>query len=111
MKIEYDVPIIMDDGNVLRADVFHPDDSGRHAVLLSYGAYGEGLAFTVRGRDYEYDGAGAAPPHASNPMKGVGPFLHNNLVDLPKKIFGDCNALHFAGDRQPNVLLPVIPGA
>ena len=33
MKIEYDVPIKMDDGVVLRADVFRPDDIERYAVI------------------------------------------------------------------------------
>ncbi|MBI3371036.1 MAG: CocE/NonD family hydrolase [Betaproteobacteria bacterium] len=45
MKIEWDVPIGMDDGLVLRADVFRPDDAGRNPVILSYGPYGKGLAF------------------------------------------------------------------
>src|SRR5437764_649646 len=45
MRIEWDVSIPMDDGLVLRADVYRPDASGRHAVLLSYGPYAKGLAF------------------------------------------------------------------
>src|SRR3954465_10954325 len=45
MKIEWDVPIRMDDGLVLRADVFRPDAEGRFPALLSYGPYGKGLAF------------------------------------------------------------------
>lgn len=45
MKIEYDVPITMDDGVMLRADVFRPDDIGRYAVIMSYGPYGKGLSF------------------------------------------------------------------
>ena len=45
MKIEYDVPITMDDGVVLRADVFRPDDIGSYAVIMSYGPYGKGLSF------------------------------------------------------------------
>src|SRR5438067_7278547 len=44
MKIDWDVPIRMDDGLVLRADVFRPDE-GRHPAILSYGPYGKGLAF------------------------------------------------------------------
>jgi hypothetical protein len=35
----------MDDGLVLRADVFRPDIGGRHPVILSYGPYAKGLAF------------------------------------------------------------------
>ncbi|HEX6145421.1 MAG TPA: CocE/NonD family hydrolase [Acidimicrobiia bacterium] len=45
MRIEWDVPIPIDDGVVLRADVFRPPGDGRHPVILSYGPYGKGLAF------------------------------------------------------------------
>ncbi|MGA0025083.1 MAG: peptidase S15, partial [Burkholderiales bacterium] len=45
MRIAWDVPITMDDGLVLRADVFLPPAEGRHPALLSYGPYGKGLAF------------------------------------------------------------------
>jgi hypothetical protein len=45
MRVDWDVPIPMDDGIVLRADVFRPAGSGRCPVLLSYGPYGKGLAF------------------------------------------------------------------
>jgi predicted acyl esterase len=45
MRIEWDVPIAMDDGIVLRADVFRPDGEGRYPVILSYGPYAKGLAF------------------------------------------------------------------
>jgi predicted acyl esterase len=45
MKIDWDAPIPMDDGVVLRADVFRPIADGRYPVILSYGPYGKGLAF------------------------------------------------------------------
>src|SRR5207244_5238990 len=45
MRIEWDVPVKMDDGLVLRADVFRPVAEGRYPVILSYGPYGKGLAF------------------------------------------------------------------
>lgn len=45
MRIDWDVPITVDDGLTLRADVFRPDGDGRYPVLLSYGPYGKGLAF------------------------------------------------------------------
>ncbi|GBD08488.1 Putative serine esterase [Candidatus Thermoflexus japonica] len=47
MRIEYDVPIPMDDGVVLRADVFRPAAEGRYPVLLSYGPYAKGLPFQL----------------------------------------------------------------
>ncbi|MBK6005903.1 CocE/NonD family hydrolase [Ramlibacter ginsenosidimutans] len=45
MQIDWDVGIRMDDGTVLRADVFRPARAGRYPVLLSYGPYAKGLAF------------------------------------------------------------------
>jgi hypothetical protein len=45
MHIEWDVPIEMDDGVVLRADVFRADPDGSFPVILSYGPYAKGLAF------------------------------------------------------------------
>ena len=45
MVIDWDVPITMDDGLVLRADVFAPEGPGQHPVILSYGPYAKGLAF------------------------------------------------------------------
>jgi predicted acyl esterase len=45
MKIQWDVPIVVDDGLTLSADVFGPDDDEPHPVLLSYGPYAKGLSF------------------------------------------------------------------
>jgi predicted acyl esterase len=45
MRIDWDVEIVMDDGLVLRADVFRPPANGKYPVLLTYGPYAKGLAF------------------------------------------------------------------
>src|SRR3974377_380749 len=45
MSIEWDVPIAMDDGLRLCADVFRPPTEGRYPVIISYGPYAKGLAF------------------------------------------------------------------
>ena len=45
MRIEWDVPIKVDDGLVLRADVYRPDAEARYPVILTYGPYAKGLAF------------------------------------------------------------------
>lgn len=45
MRIDWDMPIPMDDGIILRADVYRPDDDKNYPVLLTYGAFGKGLAF------------------------------------------------------------------
>jgi predicted acyl esterase len=45
MQIDWDLEIPMDDGSILRADVYRPDDDGRYPVLMSYGPYAKGLSF------------------------------------------------------------------
>src|SRR4051794_32927227 len=45
MCIDWDAAIPMDDGVVLRADVFRPTRDGKYPVILSYGPYAKGLAF------------------------------------------------------------------
>jgi predicted acyl esterase len=45
MRIDWDLPITMDDGLVLRCDVFRPVKVGRYPVILSHGPYGKWLHF------------------------------------------------------------------
>src|ERR671923_973659 len=45
MRIDWDVPIEVDDGLVLRADVFRPIADARSPVILTYGPYGKWLHF------------------------------------------------------------------
>jgi predicted acyl esterase len=45
MRIDWDAPIAMDDGVILRADVYRPIAQGKYPVVLSYGPYAKGLAF------------------------------------------------------------------
>ncbi len=45
MQIDWDAPIKMDDGVVLRADVFRPVGDGKYPVIISYGPYAKGLSF------------------------------------------------------------------
>ena len=45
MRIEWDAPITMDDGVVLRADIFRPVAEGQYPAIMSYGPYGKGLSF------------------------------------------------------------------
>ena len=45
MHIVWDAPIEMDDGLVLRADVFRPVGDGHYPVILSYGPYSKWLVF------------------------------------------------------------------
>jgi uncharacterized protein len=45
MLIDWDVGITVDDGVVVRADVFRPVAEGKWPVLLTYGPYAKGLSF------------------------------------------------------------------
>ncbi|HEX3936113.1 MAG TPA: CocE/NonD family hydrolase [Xanthobacteraceae bacterium] len=45
MYIDWNAPIEMDDGLILRADVFRPVDDVKYPAVLSYGPYAKGLAF------------------------------------------------------------------
>jgi putative CocE/NonD family hydrolase len=45
MRVEWNMPITMDDRLVLRADIFRPISDGKYPVILSYGPYAKGLAF------------------------------------------------------------------
>ena len=45
MRIDWDVPIEMDDGLVLRADVYRPIEEGTYPVVLTHGPYAKGIAF------------------------------------------------------------------
>lgn len=45
MRVEWDAPIPMPDGIVLRADIFRPLDDGQYPVILHYGPYAKGLHF------------------------------------------------------------------
>ena len=47
MRIDWNVAITMDDGLVVRADVYRPAKDGRFPVLLTYGPYAKNLAFQV----------------------------------------------------------------
>ena len=73
MRIDWDVPVPMEDGRELRADVYRPAVPGRHPVILICGPYGKGLAFqdafglwawSIRSR--RSDWVGCAPRSASS---------------------------------------------
>jgi len=65
------------------------------------------VALTVLGRDYEHDEAAATLSNMKNPMKGCGPFTHEDPADRPPAVFGGKVTLHL--ERQPFLLLPLIP--
>jgi predicted acyl esterase len=67
------------------------------------------LGLTIRGRDYEWDGPAATLSNMKNPMKGCGPFVHDEPSDRPAEVFGGRTTLHIGADQPAYVLLPIIP--
>jgi hypothetical protein len=65
------------------------------------------IALSIRGRDYEHDDAPASLSNMKNPMRGCGPFTHDDETDRPPAVFGGKVTVHF--ERQPYLLLPIIP--
>jgi len=71
---------------------------------------GHRIALSVRGRDYVYPGgADQGLSNMKNAFTGVGPFLHNDPTDRPPKIFGGNVTIHFDNNKQPYVLVPIVP--
>ena len=68
------------------------------------------VGVSIRGKDYEYGGpSGGRLSNFKNELKGCGPFLHDDPLDRPPETFGGVTSLHFARDKQPYLLLPIIP--
>jgi uncharacterized protein len=103
------VPIEMADGIVLRADVFRPDDDGRHPVILSYGPYAKGLAFQA-GYPDQWERMVAAHPDVA---AGSSNRYQNWEVVDPEKWVPDgyaCVRVDSRGaGRSPGVIDPFSP--
>jgi predicted acyl esterase len=67
------------------------------------------IALTVRGKDYEWEGPASTLSNMKNPMKGCGPFVHDDPADRPVEIFGRKNTLHFGAEHAGYITLPIIP--
>ncbi|MEK6712473.1 MAG: CocE/NonD family hydrolase [Nitrospinota bacterium] len=61
MRIGWDVPIGMDDGAVLRADVYRPVPEGKYPVIMNHGPYAKWLHFEDAYPD-QWRGMAAAHP-------------------------------------------------
>jgi predicted acyl esterase len=70
---------------------------------------GYSIALSIRGRDYEHDDAAAVLSNMKNPMKGCGPFVHDDEQDRPPAIFGGKVTLHMGPKHPAKLLVPVIP--
>jgi predicted acyl esterase len=70
---------------------------------------GYSVALSIRGRDYEHDGDAAVLSNMKNPMKGCGPFVHDDETDRPPALFNGKLTLHAGPGQDSFVLLPIIP--
>jgi predicted acyl esterase len=66
------------------------------------------LALTIRGKDYEWDGPPATLSNLRNPLRGCGPFLHDDPDDRPAEVFDGEVTLHLGDEACSHLLLPVI---
>ena len=67
------------------------------------------FALTIRGKDYEWEGEATTLSNMKNPMRGCGPFVHDDESDRPPAVFGGKVTLHVGPKRPAHVLLPLIP--
>ena len=70
---------------------------------------GHRIALTVLGKDFERLEPGLQMKTFANPMRGAGPFLHNDPEDRPPAAFAGRTTIHTGGARASYLLLPVIP--
>lgn len=69
---------------------------------------GHRIGLTVRGRDYEWDGAPSHLSNMKNPMRGCGPFVHDDPLDRPAHTYAGRTTLHLDAARPSFLLLPLI---
>ena len=67
------------------------------------------VALTIRGKDYVWDGAATTLSNMKHPMRGCGPFEHDDEIDRPPALFGGKVTLHMGPGQASALLLPVIP--
>ena len=67
------------------------------------------VALSILGKDYEWDGPAATLSNMKNPMKGCGPFIHDDPQDRPTAVFGAPVTLHTGGAYRSHLLMPIVP--
>lgn len=67
------------------------------------------IGLTVMGRDYEVDAAPGFLSNVGKPLRGCGPFLHDDPDNRPPHVFGGTTTLHFGKNMEAFIVLPVIP--
>jgi putative CocE/NonD family hydrolase len=109
MRIDWDVPILMSDGTVLRADVYRPPAHGRYPVILTHGPYAKGLSFQ---KGYPDQWKAMVTDHPEVTAGSTGAYQAWEVVD-PEKWVPDgyaCVRVDSRGTgRSPGFLDPVSP--
>ena len=67
------------------------------------------LALEIQGKDFQRKVTGSEENFRGVPMRGSGPFLHNNPEDRPKDAFGGITTVHTGPGKGSYILLPIIP--
>ena len=67
------------------------------------------LAVQIKGTDFDHGLTPASLSNVKYPMRGCGPFIHDDEQDRPAHVFHNKVTVSFAKDCQPYILLPVIP--
>jgi uncharacterized protein len=68
------------------------------------------LAFTVRGKDYEYTGEQSEfGKQFVYSTRGTGGMTHNDPDDRPEAVFGGKVTLHAGGRYDSHLLVPIVP--
>ncbi len=109
MVFEWDLGIQMDDGLVLRADVFRPAAEARYPVILTYGPYAKGLPFQ-EGYPDQWQRLSTEHPEASRGSSGR--FQNWEVVDPEKWVPNGyaCVRVDSRGaGRSPGFLDPFSP--
>jgi hypothetical protein len=66
------------------------------------------LGLLIQGRDFERETA-VRLANFRVPLRGSGPYLHDDLSDRPPEVFGGQTTLHFGPQAASSLLLPVLP--
>jgi len=69
------------------------------------------IGLNIRGRDYEWEGVASTLSNMKRPMKGCGPFVHDDPDDRPQTIVEATYTIHFDLAQPPRLILPIIPAA
>jgi predicted acyl esterase len=106
MLIEWDVPIDMDDGLQLRADIFRPTGPGPCPVLLSHGPYAKGASFQT---DYAATWDRLATDYPEVTRNTTNKYQNFEVVDPERWVLHGCGCIRVdsrGAGRSPGYLNP-----